>query len=131
MARGDHTEPAHRTVRTESHASRSRSAPEHDPKGPSQIGPGTKKLLAESDVTIGRLLGDARQMAGLPQSHAARHMGWPQSRLANLELGRRRLLFVEALLLADLYSVPVSAFDPRVATPAPSTGRRRRTDIRG
>lgn len=90
----------------------------------------TKKLLAESDVAIGRLLGDARQAAGLPQTHAARHLGWPQSRLGNLELGRRRLLFVEALLLADLYSVRLSAFDPRVTKPTPNTGRRPRTDMR-
>lgn len=88
-----------------------------------------RRLLTESDGVVGRLVGDARQAAGLPQSHAARHLGWPQSRLANIELGKRRLLFVEALLLADLYAVPVSSFDPRVATPEPRHGRRPRTDV--
>lgn len=82
-------------------------------------------------VAIGRLLGDARQAAGLPQSAAAKALGIAQSRIARLELGRRRLLFTEAVHLARLYGVKVSAFDPRgraAAEITPIGTRRKRVD---
>ena len=62
-------------------------------------------MAMPSDATriIGLLLGDAREDAGLPQSAAAKVLGVPQSRIAKLELGRRQLQFLEAVLLAGLY----------------------------
>lgn len=83
-------------------------------------------------VAIGRLLGDARQAAGLPQSAVARRLGMPQSRLARTELGKRRLLYAEAVRLARLYGVDISAFDPRgrsAADTVPIAGRRKRIDL--
>lgn len=82
-------------------------------------------------AAVGRLLGDARQAAGLPQSGAARALGIAQSRVARLELGKRRLLFTEAVRLAQLYGVEVSAFDPRgrpTEETAPIGARRQRVD---
>ncbi|HWH24208.1 MAG TPA: helix-turn-helix transcriptional regulator [Candidatus Limnocylindria bacterium] len=78
---------------------------------------------------IGALLGDAREDAGLPQTAVARTLGVAQSRIAKLELGRRQLLFAEAVVLADLYGVDVSAFDPRTNESRQRSGRRQRVDI--
>jgi transcriptional regulator with XRE-family HTH domain len=78
---------------------------------------------------IGALLGDAREDAGLPQSAVAKALGVPQSRIAKLELGRRQLLFAEAALLADLYGVSTTHFDPRTNEPRPRARRRRRVDL--
>ena len=76
---------------------------------------------------VGTLLGDARQAAGLSQSEVAKRMGVAQSRIAKLELGTRRLLFVEAVDLADLYGVELARFDPRTFT-TPKAPRRTRAD---
>lgn len=76
------------------------------------------------DAAIGRLLRDARQTAGLRQIDVARELGVTQTRIARLELGHRRLLYVEALAFADLYGVSVLAFDPRLGSTA--SPRRRR-----
>lgn len=78
---------------------------------------------------VGQLLGDAREDAGLPQSAAGRALGVPQSRIAKLELGRRQLLFLEAVVLADLYGVELERLDPRTHQPRPRTGRRQRMDL--
>ena len=67
---------------------------------------------------IGRLLGDARQAAGLPQSAAAARVGVSQSWLARLERGQRRLTVAEAVAFAKLYGVPLEAFDPSAAPAA-------------
>ncbi len=84
----------------------------------------------DADSIIGRLIGDAREDAGVPQTAAAAALGVPQSRIAKLELGRRRLLFVEAALLAELYGVRPDAFDPRSHSPRlPSSARRHRVDL--
>jgi transcriptional regulator with XRE-family HTH domain len=64
---------------------------------------------------IGRLLGDARQKAGLSQSLAAERLGISQSWLARIELGQRRLSVAEAAMCASLYGVPFGQFDPRTA----------------
>lgn len=86
---------------------------------------------AEQDQVVGLLLGDARQGAGLSQPEVARRVGTSQSRIAQLELGRRRLLFTEALVLAELYDVALTDLDPRGrrAPPDPRP-RRRRVDRR-
>ena len=78
---------------------------------------------------IGRLLGDAREAAGLPQTYAARALGLTQSRVARLELGRRRLLFWEAVAFAALYRVPITTFDPSRYGAGERSGRRRRVDV--
>lgn len=72
-----------------------------------------KRADPEQERVVGLLLGDARQAAGLSQPEAARRLGISQSRLAQLELGNRRLRLTEAFELADLYGVTISAFDPR------------------
>lgn len=87
-----------------------------------------RALPDDVDLVIGRLLGDAREDAGLPQSAAARAIGAPQSRIGKLERGQRRLLFLEAVMLAELYDVPLDRFDPTRNAPREPTGRRRRVD---
>ncbi len=83
------------------------------------------------DAVVGRELGDARQASGLSQAEVARRLGVAQSRIAKLELGRRRLLFLEALAFADMYEVPLKAFDPRDAAPiVDPRSRRVRVDAR-
>ncbi len=89
----------------------------------------TADLPDNAPEIVGRLLGDAREDAGLPQSAAARFLGVPQSRIAKMELGRRQLLFLEAVLLARLYAVPIERLDPRLNTPRPRSARRARIDL--
>ena len=82
-------------------------------------------------AAVGRLLGDAREKARLPQSEVARRLGIAQSRIARLELGKRRLLYWEAVAMAQLYGVDISAFDPRGRDPGETTRlkmRRKRID---
>lgn len=67
---------------------------------------------------IGRLVAEARRARELSQAQVGRLLGWPQSRVANVELGRRRLLFIEALLLARVLDVPLSALQPPLAEAA-------------
>ena len=74
---------------------------------------------------IGTLLGDARAAAGLSQSEVAKRLGVAQSRIAKLELGTRRLLFVEAVELAEVYGVDLGRFDPRSYTSSKPTRRTR------
>lgn len=76
---------------------------------------------------IGTLLGNARAVAGLSQSEVAKRLGVAQSRIAKLELGTRRLLFVEAVELAEVYGVDLARFDPRTLT-TPKPPRRTRAD---
>lgn len=80
-------------------------------------------------ATVGVLLGDAREAVGLSQSQVGKRLAVPQSRIAKLELGIRRLLFVEALSLAKLYRTSISQFDPYGAT-AVKPARRARVDAR-
>lgn len=85
----------------------------------------------DQDRVVGMLLGDARQAAGLSQPEAARRMGLSQSRLAQLELGNRRLLLTEAFEFAELYGITLDALDPRGRTMrAGSRTRRERVDRR-
>lgn len=88
-----------------------------------------REMPDDAAAIVGRLLGDAREDAGLPQSAAARFLGVPQSRIAKIELGRRQLLFLEAVLLAHLYHIPITQLDPRLNTPRPRGGRRARIDL--
>jgi transcriptional regulator with XRE-family HTH domain len=78
-----------------------------------------------SDEVVGMLLGDAREAAGLSQPDVARRIGASQSRIAQLELGRRRLLFTEALVLAELYGIELRELDPRGKSMPPGPRRRR------
>lgn len=61
---------------------------------------------------VGRRLAEARRATGLSQNDAARRLGVPQSRIARLETGARRLLLTEAVEFAALYDVGVRSFDP-------------------
>lgn len=79
-------------------------------------------------AAIGVLLGDARVAAGMPQSEVAKRLGVAQSRIAKLELGTRRLLYVEALQLAALYGLHVTAFDPSGPTQSTKAPRRPRVN---
>ena len=86
---------------------------------------------SKHDQIVGMLLGDAREAAGLSQPEVARRVGTSQTRIAQLELGRRRLLFTEALVLADLYDIELRELDPRGRTlPAGRRQRRSRVDRR-
>ena len=64
------------------------------------------------DLVVGRRLAAARAAAALSQAEAAKKLGFAQSRIAKLETGSRRLLFSEAIDLADLYGVAVASFVP-------------------
>lgn len=86
-------------------------------------------LPADAVELVGRLIGDAREDAGLPQSVAAKVLDVPQSRIAKIELGRRQLMFLEAVALAELYQVSLDRFDPRRHSPRPRDGRRPRIDL--
>jgi transcriptional regulator with XRE-family HTH domain len=80
---------------------------------------------------LGQLLGDARQAAGLSQPAVARQLGVSQSRIAQLELGRRRLMLTEAFRLAELYGISLEDLDPRgKRLPDQAPARRVRVDRR-
>jgi transcriptional regulator with XRE-family HTH domain len=85
-------------------------------------------LPPDATERIGRLLGDAREAAGVSQATAARVLHAAQSRIAKIELGTRQVLLHEAVLLADLYGVSLERLDPRTNDPRPREGRRRRVD---
>ena len=59
---------------------------------------------------VGERLAEARRAAGLSQTDVGRRLGVPQSRVAKLETGDRRLQFLEAFEYADLYGVGIEAF---------------------
>jgi hypothetical protein len=66
----------------------------------------------------------------MSQGKVAKRLAVAQSRIAKLELWTRRLLYVEALDLAEIYGVDVSSFDPRSysqAKPAPGPRAGRQT----
>ena len=54
-------------------------------------------------------LRDARKRAGLSQTEVACRLGKPQSYVAKCESGERRVDAIEALALARLYGMTVSA----------------------
>ena len=64
-------------------------------------------------VAVGRRLADVRESKNLSQLVVAEALGIPQSQIAKLELGLRTLTFAEALDLADLYGVEMTALDAR------------------
>lgn len=68
--------------------------------------------VSAEDLAVGRRLAAARSAAGLSQAEAARRLGFAQSRIGKLEIGTRRLLFSEAIDLAELYGVGISDFVP-------------------
>ncbi len=74
------------------------------------------KSESEAQRVLGVLLGDARQAADLSEPAVARAIGVSQSRIAQLELGRRRLMLTEAFQLADLYGIGLEDLDPRGKT---------------
>jgi transcriptional regulator with XRE-family HTH domain len=67
-------------------------------------------MATEEDVAVGRRLAEARHGAGLSQAEVGRRLGIPQSRIAKLEVGTRRLLWSEGVELAGLYEVKLQAF---------------------
>jgi transcriptional regulator with XRE-family HTH domain len=67
-------------------------------------------MATEEDVAVGRRLAEARHGAGLSQAEVGRRLGIPQSRIAKLEIGTRRLLWSEGVELAGLYDVQLQAF---------------------
>lgn len=83
--------------------------------------------VSEEDLAVGRRLAAARTAANLTQAAAASRLGFAQSRVAKLEIGTRRLLFSEAIDLADLYGVEIDDFVvPRIKSdpgPARTLGR--------
>jgi transcriptional regulator with XRE-family HTH domain len=74
--------------------------------------------VSDEDRSVGALLSAARRATDLTQAEVARRLGVAQSRIAKLEVGSRRLLFSEAVSLADLYGVPITSFVPRDPTGA-------------
>jgi DNA-binding XRE family transcriptional regulator len=66
----------------------------------------------EEARVLGGRLGQARNRTGLSQAEAAKALAVPQSQIAKLELGQRRLGFIEGLRLATLYSISPEELDP-------------------
>lgn len=61
--------------------------------------------------TLGRLLRQAREEAGLNQAEAASLIGKPQSFISKCESGERRIDVIELKAFAQLYSKDFSFFD--------------------
>ncbi len=61
---------------------------------------------------VGVRMAAARRAAGLSQTEAGLRLGVPQSRVAKLETGDRRLQYLEAFTYAELYGVSIDAFQP-------------------
>ncbi len=61
---------------------------------------------------VGRRLAEARRAAGLSQTEVGRRLDVPQSRVAKLETGDRRLQYLEAFAYAALYEVEPGFFQP-------------------
>ena len=49
----------------------------------------------------------AREMAGLTQGQAAKHLGWHRPTVSEIEAGRRRVQAEELSVIAELYGVRV------------------------
>jgi transcriptional regulator with XRE-family HTH domain len=61
---------------------------------------------------VGRRLAEARRAAGLGQTEVGHRLDVPQSRVAKLETGDRRLQYLEAFAYAALYEVEPGFFRP-------------------
>jgi transcriptional regulator with XRE-family HTH domain len=61
---------------------------------------------------VGRRLAKARRAAGLSQTEVGLRLAVPQSRVAKLETGDRRLQYLEAFAYAALYEVEPGFFQP-------------------
>lgn len=59
---------------------------------------------------VGERLAAARRAAKLSQTEVGHRLDVPQSRIAKLETGDRRLQYLEAFAFAELYDVAVEAF---------------------
>lgn len=75
---------------------------------------------------IGRVLGDARERAGLTQRAAAAKLGISQSSLADIETGRRALTVEDAMRFAELYGIAFADLDVRHLDPKQALVRRSR-----
>lgn len=74
----------------------------------------------------GRVLGDAREHAGLTQRQAGAKLGMSQSSLADIETGRRPVTVEEAMDFAELYGMPFGILDVRGSDPGRAAVRRTR-----
>jgi transcriptional regulator with XRE-family HTH domain len=63
-------------------------------------------------LALARRLALVRKAAGLTQIEVSERLRRPRSWIGKLETARRSLLFYEAIELAELYEVPLSALDP-------------------
>jgi transcriptional regulator with XRE-family HTH domain len=63
-------------------------------------------------ATLAVRLALVRKAAGLTQIEVSDRLHRPRSWIGKLETARRSLLFSEAIELAELYGVPLSALDP-------------------
>ena len=68
---------------------------------------------AEAWHLVGRRVAQARHKLGLSQAQLGQRCGRPQSWMAKIELGHRRLNYLEALHLAEECHLPLTFFDPR------------------
>jgi transcriptional regulator with XRE-family HTH domain len=66
----------------------------------------------EQGVVIGHRLAQIRERRRLSQSSVALQFGHPQSWLAKIELGERRLLYHEGIALLEFYMAPLDILDP-------------------
>lgn len=58
-------------------------------------------------MTIGQLVKQTRERAGLTQTEFAEKLGWPQSRLAELEKDRTNPTFARLRHVAEKLEVPL------------------------
>ncbi len=67
---------------------------------------------SQNHYLVGLRLAAARRAAGFSQTEAGLRLSVPQSRVAKLEIGDRRLQYLEAFTYAELYGVSIEAFQP-------------------
>jgi len=65
----------------------------------------TKAKLAAELLTLGRVLVETRERAGLKQSDVAARLGLPASYLSKVENGTRRLDVIELIRIADAMGI--------------------------
>jgi transcriptional regulator with XRE-family HTH domain len=86
----------------------------------------TIRQVPVARAQVGRVLGDQREQAGLTQATAARRLGMPQSRLAEIETGAARCPIDDALAMVELYGGAFSDLDVRGKDPSFANVRRGR-----
>lgn len=71
-------------------------------------------LAPEHHLATGRRLAVLRKHAGISQASLGKAIGRTQNKIAQLETGNTRLLFAEAVEIAEVLEVDVRLLDPAI-----------------